>query len=156
MIRSDIKFELRRLADRSGAGLIAEMRRVAALVSGPITRDAFSQFGKVARTTLERRFGSWDAALRAAGLEDRIPPTGIRLSDEQVVAELQLVARKLGRSTLTIPDVERHSCITGDRLRRSWGSARKAFEAAGLSATAVGKRYDDEERFENLLEVWTH
>lgn len=156
MTEPEFKFELRRLSDRSDESLMAELQRVAKLVSGPLTQQAYSAFGKVDRTTIHRRFGSWEAALRAAGLHHKIHARHFRLTDEEVLEELRRVAAKVSKSFLTIRDVEKHSNISSDRLRRSWGSVRKAFEAAGLSATPVGKRYDDEERFENLLAVWTH
>ena len=156
MSEPDFKFELRRLSDRSDQALIAEMQRVAGIITGPITRESFSKVGKVHTTTLGNRFGSWEGALRAAGLEERLHPSNTRLTDEEVIKELQSVAKKLGKTTLTIEDVREHSAVSAERLRRSWSSARKAFEAAGLSATALGKRFNDEERFENLLTVWTH
>lgn len=156
MPEPEFKFELRRLSDRSDQALLAEMQRVANIISGPITREAFSKVGKVHTTALGNRFGSWEGALRAAGLEDRLHPSNAKLTDAEVINELQSVAKKLGKTTLTIDDVRKHSAVSADRLRRSWGSARKAFEAAGLSATALGKRFNDEERFENLLTVWTY
>jgi hypothetical protein len=36
------------------------------------------------------------------------------------------------------------------------GSLRAAFEAAGLSSSKYGRRYTNEECFDNMLEVWTH
>jgi hypothetical protein len=46
--------------------------------------------------------------------------------------------------------------IPFERLRREWGSSRKAFEAAGVRVANVGRRYSDDECFDNLLAVWTH
>jgi hypothetical protein len=52
--------------------------------------------------------------------------------------------------------VTEHLPFSGETLRKRWGTSRAAFEAAGLSATKSGRRYTDEECFENLLKVWTH
>lgn len=150
-------FELDRLIDYSDGALIAELRRVAALVLEPVMIiEAYEKLAKASRTTLVRRFGSWEAALKAAGLTERVNPNLLKLSDDEVLEALRKLASQLGRENLTVDDVSRNLPFGGDRLRRRWGSARKAFEAAGLSATALGKRFSDDECFENMLEIWTH
>lgn len=67
-----MKFELRRLPDRSDEALLAELRRVADLVSGTsLSVHEFGAHSKVSATTLRRRFGNWENALAAAGLATR-------------------------------------------------------------------------------------
>ena len=43
-----------------------------------------------------------------------------------------------------------------DAIRNRFGSLKAALRAAGVLETARGRRYTDEECFENLLNVWTH
>ncbi len=50
--------------------LIDDLRRVSNLIGqDTVTRDIYAQKGKFGDTTLERRFGSWNKVLDAAGLK---------------------------------------------------------------------------------------
>lgn len=161
-----IVFEPTRLAEYSDASLLEEIRRVAAHVgNGGLTIAKFQKLSRVGATTLRRRFGSWSAALSAAGLghlyNSPAPATksrtlGRTLSNEELVTELQRVASILGHSSLTAEDLNAHAIVGPATFRNRFGSLKAAFRAAGLSESAHGKRYSDEECFENLLRVWTH
>jgi len=65
-------FELNRLVSYDDESLIAELRRVAALVGKPyLTAAAFNKHSKVNSTCIRRRFGKWHECLARAGLEYR-------------------------------------------------------------------------------------
>lgn len=61
-----------------------------------------------------------------------------------------------GRSELTADDLRQHACVGVAAIRNRFGTLKKAFRAAGLLETALGRRYTDEDCSENLLLVWTH
>lgn len=49
--------------------LLADLRRVAETTEGPVSERTYSDVGEFGVTTFRRRFGSWSAAKRCAGLE---------------------------------------------------------------------------------------
>ena len=157
-------FELRRLAEYSEDAILAELRRVEALLPhGAFLESDFERLGRVGRNTIRRRFGSWFRALDAAGLAHRstnqIKTRGghasSRMSDEEILSMLRNLAAKLEKKTLTQSDVVQHLPFSEQILRNRWRTLRSAFEAAGLEVTNSGRRYTDEECFENMLVVWT-
>lgn len=159
------RFELRRLGEYTTDAIIEDLRRVAGLTPGSaLTVSAYQKHGHVSRQTITRRFGSWSAALDAAGIghlsSDLIATTGAhpsrKMSDNDILQAIRHLALRLGKSSLSVEDVRTHLPFSGETLRRRWGSSRAAFEAAGLNAAKGSRRYTDEECFENLLSVWTH
>jgi Homing endonuclease associated repeat len=111
------RFELRRLAEYSDDAILAELRRVEALLpDGAFLESDFEWLGRVGRATIRRHFGSWFKALDAAGLAhrstDQIKTRGghasSRMSDEEILSMLKALAGKLGKVTLTQSDVVQH------------------------------------------------
>jgi len=162
-------FELDRLLDYGDQDILAEMRRVAPLVSEPkLTRARFDALAKVSSSTMIKRFGGWRAALERAGLEDRYSGRLVTdkmrtqvarsLTNVQMAAELQRIARKLGTDILTREQLNGcgDALMTYEAVTRRFGSWKKALAAAGLRLSNLGRRYTDDEYFENLLAVWTH
>jgi 5-methylcytosine-specific restriction endonuclease McrA len=161
-----VRFELDRLTDYTDEAIVAEIRRVANVVgAGRLTIAEFSKLSKVAVTTLRRRFGSWPKALEAAGLAGLCNPVAPAsksrilarsLSDDEMLDEIRRVAHVAGTSNPTADDLRQHAVVGVDAIRNRFGTLKAAFRAAGVLETAHGRRYTDEECFENLLTVWTH
>jgi hypothetical protein len=80
--------------------------------------------------TVRTLFGSWGAALRAAGY----PPNRERWTPERIAAALREFAREEGRAPIA-SDL-RHDCGLPARptIARYFGSLAAAREAAGLEA----------------------
>jgi hypothetical protein len=161
------KFELDRLTDYSTADIENEIRRVADLLAvAPLKKREFDNESKVHSSTVIRRFGSWQAGLEAAGrghlygggavTEKMRVQNGRDLRDEDLLAELRRIAQALGRSDLTIDDINSHSIVGQGIFRKRFGTTRIAMERAGLTVRPQSRRYTDDECFENLFEVWKH
>ncbi len=161
-----MNFELDRLPDYSDEALLAELRRVANIAgASKLTVAEFSKHSKAGITTFRRRFGSWPAALEAAGLShlyNAIPPAtksrtlARQMSKGEMLEEIRRVARIAGRTDIVAEDLRQHASIGVDAIRNRFGSLKAALRAADLIETAHGRRYTDNECFENLLRVWTH
>lgn len=160
-----LSFELDRLAEYTDEAVLDELRRVAGLIpEGALTVTEFKKHARIAVKTVMRRFGSWDGALHKAGLQSRssdvVRTRGAhpsqRMTDDEILDSLRELARKLQKTELTVRDIKSHLLFSGATLRQRWGSTRLALEAAGLDATNLGRRYTDDECFENMLAVWTH
>lgn len=160
-------FQLKRLSDHSNEALIAEMKRVAAIVPAKVlTGREFTKHSRVGPTTLRRRFGSWRAALEAARLAHRYNIDNVsprlkkrpakNVSDQQLLDELLSVARHWGKSSITKSEFEEHSEFAADAITQRFGSWAAGLQLVGLQPVPLGKRYSDEQCFENLLQVWIH
>ncbi|EQD28602.1 HNH endonuclease domain protein, partial [mine drainage metagenome] len=107
-------------------------------------------------STLQRRFRGWKGALEAAGLGDRFDSSGSKKGSQEILDAIKAVSIKLQKYELTLQEFQAHTGWTGTPVRRIFGSWKNALIAAGLGQSALGKRYTDEECFENMLSVWTH
>lgn len=151
-----MRFELDHLESYDDDALIRELQRVAKLVPGPkLTRTQFDAHAKVSASAVGRRFGGWERALTRAGLASRFESAYLGHSKSSLVSSIKSVAGKLGKSQLTAREFTAHSGITIAPILRVFGSWKSALTAAGLDQVASGRRYTDEECFENLLAVWT-
>jgi hypothetical protein len=151
-----MRFELRRLTEYSDEAILNEIRRVAQVVKHPtLSRGEFRKHSRVSPTTISRHFGSWEKALALAGLGSRFDASSKPISEDEVVREIQRVAQLLGVKSLSRDQFNTHARFTDNTVRNRFGSWHKAMKAAGLLTNALGKRYTDDDCFENLLSVWT-
>lgn len=152
-----MRFELDYLESYDDKALLAELRRVSALVKTPkLSISQFSAVAKVHGSTLQKRFGGWKNALRVAGLSKRVDGKNVALSREGILHAIKSTAQKIHKRELTLRDFEAHSGMTGGPVRRAFGSWSAALKAAGLNQSVLGQRYTDEQCFENMLALWTH
>jgi hypothetical protein len=152
-----MRFEVNYLESYDDEALLDELRRVAALLDNPkLTMKDFTANAKVHGSTLQKRFGSWKAALQAADLPEYVDQRYVKKSEKQILVAIKRTAEKLGKDSITLREFEAHSGLTGGPVRRIFGSWASALAAAGMEQSALGKRYSDEECFENMLTVWTH
>lgn len=155
------------LPDFSDAAIIEDLRRVSeSFPNEPFTSAFYSTQGRYSSSIFKRRFGGWREALDAAGIGNRYlgPPTTDRMrsqplramSDEDILARIRDVSAQLGKTSLAGADIEANSEITRDMMHRRFGSVSAALKQAGVEQVNHGRRYTEDQVFENLLKVWTH
>lgn len=135
----------------SNDDLEAEMQGVADEVGhAPRTAD-MEEHGDISPATFTNRFGSWEDAVKEAGFNADESATGKQYTDEELVAELQRLADKLGHPPTTTEMNSDGEFSAGVYLNRfeSWGDA---LEVAGLDADTSkrGQRYTDDELLAEL------
>ena len=159
-------FELNRLIEYDDASVLVEMRRVAALVVSPVlSQREFRRHAKVSPSYVRRRFGSWRQALEKAGIGDRYSgrtvsakmqrKLAVRMTDNELLKEILRVASPLETDTLSQEAFNATSCINARAVISRFGSWKSALQEAGLHLSRHGRRYSDDDYFENLLAVWT-
>lgn len=163
-----MKFELRRLARNcSSEEIISEVKRVGSLIKTDVMiQDDFNKYAKVSSSTVRKRFGSWKKALIAAGLEHRCADRpefkkakNRKLTDKEIITELQRIAKLIGKESITMEDFIKNSSVEihPESVRRRFGSWANLMEKAELKLSPkYPRRYSNEEYFENLLNVWTY
>ena len=162
------RFKTNFLDSYTDTAVLDEIRRVAALAgSGPLTKPLFRKLsGRVSLTTIRRRLGGWKEALEAVGVGNLYGGQAVtkkmkdqparQMSNEELVHEMQRVWTEEGSTTLTAEGFDRRSKLTSSAaLRNRFGSWHAALKRAGIGVCDHGKRYTDEECFNNLVSVWT-
>ena len=117
--------------------LLANLRALAAqLETSPTTRE-MNRHGEHSAATYQRRFGSWPAALRAAGLT---PTTGDDLpSAEALIDAIQQVTTECGHPP-TPAEMRRYSAYTPQTYLIRFDSWGQAIEAAGYDSAQAWDR----------------
>jgi hypothetical protein len=152
----------------SDAAIVDDLRRVSNLFPEELFTNRFylTHGGRYSRSIFKRRFGGWREALDAAEIGNRFvgrPTTermrsqpGRAMSDEKILDNIRDVSAHLGKASLSGADIEENSEITRDMMKRRFGSVSAALKRASVEQVSYGRRYTEDEVFENLLNVWTH
>ena len=77
------------------------------------------------------------------------------LSDEDLLADMRLVAQNLGRNTVTLAEYTHNGRGHCSTIQRRFGSWFKALDLAGLQPSRSSIGITDDALFENLRIVWT-
>lgn len=157
-----MKFELTNLKQRiTDEDLINDLRTVAnnlgkkTLKQEDVCKNNGSKYN---RKTSIARFGSWNAALKKAGLEGEKSLKGMEygeksIRDEVLLADLVRVANELGNPKFSISDYEKFGKFTARTMQDRFGSWNQAKQKVNLEI--VISEFTNEELFENILELWT-
>jgi len=129
------KFEITWLEDRSDDAVLAEIRRVAVLVSDRrLTQRGFDSHSRIKSNAVRERFGSWSEATRRAGLTDALPV----YSDAAIIEDLKRVSDSSQNKPFTIAFYSKRGHYSGSYIKRRFGGWREALDAAGIGSRFVG------------------
>jgi 5-methylcytosine-specific restriction endonuclease McrA len=107
--------------------LLDELRKVAeTLNKTTVTIDEFNNHAVFHSSTLSRRFGTWMAALEAAGLERS---RNLNIKNEDLFENLATVWLKLGRQPKYQDLTKEHSRFSSGTYEKRFGTWRKGLEA---------------------------
>jgi len=149
-------FELKTLTDYSDESLLREMRRVVAEFKGKkLTLEEFDRVSRVHSTTLRHRFGSWPNALDKAGISADIAPRPKQITRKALLEAIQAYVKKSGVPP-KLADIAEQLDIDRSTIPRKFGKWPDLLKEIGLQPVPLGKRYTDEDCFENIVELWTH
>jgi hypothetical protein len=149
-----MKFELE--PDNRGfpdAALLDDLRNVARkLGKDYVTKDEYNEHGRWCAATFQKRFGSWCKGHELAGLRK---VRNFEATVEDCVADIQRVAKELGKTTLTMSEYKRYGTFSEALIPRRCGSWVAAIEQARLTVSPLyRKRATDEQLFESLEHLW--
>lgn len=158
-MQKDLKnvFELKTLEDYSDEALLNELRRVASELHGQrLTHERFNELARVHSTTVRYRFGSWKNALDIAGINETIAPRAKTLSREDVINVLHAHAKDFPNTPVTQVEIAKRLGVNHTTISKKYGKFKKLLEESGISPVPLGRRYTEEECFENIINLWTH
>ncbi|WP_366019930.1 dethiobiotin synthase [Nitrosomonas sp.] len=122
----------------SGDDLLSDLRRVASIqLEQQVKQQNYRNQGKFGVTTIIRRFGSWNAAVDAAGLETTVERN---ISNEKLFTALYELWIALGRQP-NYSEVQKPACkfhvATFERRFGSWRQALEAFVSYANSENMI-------------------
>lgn len=151
------KFELTTLENYSDENLLAELRRVAAEFNGKhLTREKFVELSRVHSSTLENRFGSWTKALDLAGVSETLAPRFNPITREAVIAGLRAYAAEFPDTPVSQKEIARRLGVGANSITNKLGKWQDLLNEVGIRPVSLGRRYTDEECYENIVALWTH
>jgi len=144
---------IKRNRDIGNNELISDLQNVAKILKkDTVSRKEYEEFGKFSRTTIERRFASWNNALTEAGLKV-LQKNYTNITKEDYIEDIRHLADALDVVAITKEKYKEYGKYSPDRIIKIFGSWNKALKASGLNYVNA-KNLSEEELFNNLLDVW--
>lgn len=133
--------------------LLGDLASVAGRLGKPsITKEEYNRHGRFAAATMQKRFGSWNEALRRAGLT---VVKRMSIPSSELVSDLGRVAAFLGTNVLSTTDYLLHGHFSVPTVQRAFGSWPSAVRAAGLEVSPLSRPPASlEALLGNMAEVW--
>jgi hypothetical protein len=135
--------------------LIQSIKSLADDLGGTPSQDQYEQEGKASASTLAARFGSFNEAMEAAGLDTTAPGGGDKYTDIRLKQDIRRVADELGHPP-SIAEYNRDGIATDDTLNRRFGSYSEAIREAGFEPIPNGgkeEQFTDNELIQDINRV---
>ena len=150
-----MKFELNRPIDYSDEALLNEINRVALITEKPLSVKRFNENSKYNSSTIQKRFGNWKNALKKAGLDESfIYSSNNEITKDILINELKNVSKILGTTCFSQKEFIENCNIGRTVFSKKFGSFNKVMNEIGFTTPLKSRKYSDDERYENLLNVW--
>lgn len=148
-----MKFELKpNNRNLTNEDLLNDLRRVSSeLKKNSISTEEYNKYGRVHVSTIQNRFGTWNRAIKIAGLQIR---KHYKYNAEELIKDLKRVAEILGKKSMSRDDYKSYGKYDTRPFTRIFGTWGKAHKYAGLE-NSRHYRITNEEYFQNLEEIWT-
>lgn len=104
--------------------------------------------GEIWPSLIRRRFGSYDAGVRAAGLEPYHPKQAEKATDEEVLKAVRDLATELGHPP-TVDEMEAHGACSASLVEARFGSWNRGLICAGFEPN-LRRDISDDELFADL------
>jgi hypothetical protein len=131
--------------------LLDDLKRVANEIgSDSLSMDEYNSPGKYGIRTIQTRFGTWNNALKKAGLEISL---NLNISDQELLEDLKSVANQIGKNKLTQKIYNETGKYGVRTIQKRFGTWNNTLKKAGLEIS-LNLNISDNELFENIEEVW--
>lgn len=115
-----------------------------------LTMEDYSKNGKYHPTTIQKRFGGWNNALKKAGLLI----SHIEVSDIELLEDLYNTAKNLGQNTITVTQYRQLGKHSSNLIIRRFDKWEIALLKAGLNPTGFRSSVTIQELLEEIERVW--
>lgn len=152
-----MKFELNQYHKNiSKDELIEDLRTVAEkLNKSYLSRSVYEKNGKYSATPYIRNFGSWLAACDIAGLKTiRNKEDFLRISDEDLLNDMQLVSKRLNTKSISTKDYSEHGKFKVQTILSRFSTWSEALKKANLEQTDF-KIISNKDLFDEIERMWS-
>lgn len=158
-----MKYELRQInRNSSDEDILQDIRRVSTLLGKlALTQNDYREHGNFGCTTVYRHFGTWNKALKLAGLE--VTHIGVIkhdkcISEDDFLNDIREIAIQLGDTTVTIGEYRKLGKFDTSQMLRCYHSWDIILKKAGLTSTkyriGANKHITEIELFQEIQRVW--
>ena len=130
--------------------LLEELQRLADLLETTPTATDMNDQGSYRATTYQERFGSWNEAVEAVGLDHN--PKSPWIPEEELITELKQLAGDVGK-TPSYSDMEEHGTYTAETYKNRFGSWSEAVATANLEPNRRYEKIPDEELLQEIKRI---